>query len=163
MAGVVIRDIREEDTDFVFKLIGDLADHVGERKMFSLTLDDVRRDAFGPQRHFETLVAEADGRLAGISTWFYTYSTYVGKRCLFVNDLIVDQWARGYDVGRCLMARMATIAVANDCCRIDLHVHVENNARGFYKRIGMTENQEVPCMLRGDNLAAIARLDSSGI
>ena len=159
MAEVIIRDIREADTEFAFKLLRDLAEHVGELEHFGSVMEDVRRDAFGPNRLYETLIAEVDDKNAGLIIWFFTYSTYVGKRCLFVNDIIVEPWARGLDVGRRLMARMATVAAENDCARIDLHVHVENAARGFYKRIGMEQSEEVPCILRGQAMQDLAALD----
>ncbi len=156
MAQVSIREIREADVDAVFELLRDLAHHVGEGEKFDSSREDVRRDAFGPERHYATLVAEIDGRVAGLVVWFFTYTTYSGKRCLFVNDLIVADWARGYALGRRLMARVAAIAREHACARVDLHVHVDNDARGFYERIGMAQSNEVPYVLTGEALQALA-------
>ena len=154
-----MRDICEADVDFVFRLLRQLSHDVGASEEFDSVVEDVRRDALGPDPHYNTLVAEVDGRPAAIATWFFIYTTYKGKRCLHVNDLIVEDWARGHDLGRRLMARMSKIALAHDCARLDLHVHVDNAARGFYERIGMFQSDDLPYILRGPALGTLAEHD----
>lgn len=156
MADVTIRQAGDDDAPFMLDMFRMLAEHIGEQHLMTATLDDVRRDAFGPDRHYDTLIACADSAPVGLAVYFATYSTYAGAPCLFVNDLVVDPAARGLKVGRRLMAELAAIAIERNCCRLDLHVHHANEARGFYESIGMTMSEELPYIARGTALEQLA-------
>ena len=156
MVNVTIRPADESDAAFMLGMLQMLAEHVGEQHLMSATLDDIRRDGFGPDRHYDALVACADHRPVGLAVYFTTYSTYAGAPCLFVNDLIVDAQARGLNIGRRLMVELAGIAVQRKCCRLELHVHHGNEARGFYESIGMTVSDELPYVARGPALERLA-------
>lgn len=157
MNEITIRDASEADAPFMYDMFRRLAEHVGELEHFSSTLEDVKRDAYGDQRHYSALIAEVDGRPLGVSTYYFTYSTYAGRPCLFVLDLIVHEDARGRKLGAALVRRLAAIAVDRGCHRIDLHVHRHNDAIGFYEAIGMQQTVELPFVLSGDALIRMAR------
>ena len=97
---------------------------------------DVRRDAFGATRRFEVLIAEVDRKPAGFALFFPNYSTWEGKPGLYIEDIFVEESARGTGVGRRLIAAVAKIAHSRGCARIDLAVLHWNPARGFYHRLG---------------------------
>jgi GNAT superfamily N-acetyltransferase len=97
---------------------------------------DVRRDAFGATRRFEVLIAEVDRTPAGFALFFPNYSTWEGKPGLYIEDIFVEESARGTGVGRRLIAAVAKIAHSRGCARIDLAVLHWNPARGFYHRLG---------------------------
>lgn len=157
MVNVTIKPADERDAAFMLGMLQMLAEHVGEQHLMSATLDDIRRDGFGPDRHYDALIACADDRPVGLAVYFTTYSTYAGAPCLFVNDLVVDARARGLNIGRQLMVELAGIAVQRKCCRLELHVHHANEARGFYESIGMTVSDELPYVARGSALERLAR------
>ena len=156
-AEVTLRKGRREDSDFIFRMLRLLAEDVGETAEFESTAQDVRRDAFGARPCYETLIAEWQGRPAGLATYFFTYSTYKGRRCLYVNDLIVAPAARRANLGRILMAELSRLALAQSCCRLELKVLQDNKARRFYQRIGMLESGEVSCSLKGTALEQLAK------
>lgn len=156
MVDVTIRQAGDDDAPFMLDMFRMLAEHIGEQHLMMATLEDVRRDAFGPDRHYDTLIACADSAPVGLAVYFATYSTYAGAPCLFVNDLVVDPAARGLKVGKRLMMELAAIAVDRNCCRLDLHVHHANEARGFYESIGMTMSEELPYIARGAALELLA-------
>ncbi|MGI9414433.1 MAG: GNAT family N-acetyltransferase, partial [Hyphomicrobiales bacterium] len=89
MTSVAVRQAREDDAAFIFDMVRMLADHIGERHLLTATVEDIRRDGFGPDRHYDSLIALADDEPVGLAVYFSTYSTYSGAPCLFVNDLIV--------------------------------------------------------------------------
>lgn len=157
MSGVEIRTAREEDAGFVYDMVRSLAAHVGELEGFACTPEDVVRDGFGPDRHYESLIATVDEVALGLATYFFTYSTSKGRPCLFVLDLIVAPEARGKNLGRELMSALAEIAVAKNCCRVDLHVHNQNQAQEFYKAIGLHQTAELPFVLQGPAMLDLAR------
>ena len=156
MAEVILRVPAPDEAEVVHRLLRDLAEAVGELHHFTAAVEDVARDAFGSQRRYETLLALAEGRPAGLATWFLTYSTYKGRPAFYVNDLYVPPWARGLGVARRLMSELAGQALAADCCRLELRVLDGNPAQDFYGRIGLAANREVTYLAAGADLRALA-------
>ena len=152
-----LRFAREEDAPDVWRMLRALADEIGEGAEFVSRPEDVRRDAFGPKRRYDTLIATAGDEPAGLATFFETYSTYKGRPCLYVNDIYVAPMARRWRLGRYLMAEIARLALARDCCRVELKVLASNPARRFYQSIGMSESAELAYAIRDEALDRLAR------
>ena len=157
-AAVVVRPATPADAAVIVQLIRELAQYEREPlTSVKATEADIRRDGFGPQRRFESLVAEVDGRAAGFALFFHNYSTWEGRAGIYVEDIFVSEWARGRNIGRRLLAEIAVIAEARGCPRVDLSVLDWNPARAFYKRIGLVEMSEWrPYRLKREALAALA-------
>ena len=68
---------------------------------------------------FEVRLAEVDGHVVGYMVFFMTYSTFLGKPSLFIEDMFVVGDARGHGVGVALFDAAVAEALARDCCRID--------------------------------------------
>ena len=134
---------------------------MGEAEAFTSTVEDTRRDGFGPAPHYGSLIAELDGRPVGLLTHFPSYSTYKGRPCLHVNDLYVAPEARERGVARRLMARACRLALERDCCRVELKVLETNTARDFYESIGMGATAEVAYTIFDQALETLAREDRS--
>ena len=152
---VVIRPATLADAGTIVQLIRELA--VYEKEPLAnvkISEADVLRDGFGPERRFECLLVEIDGRAAGFALFFHDYSTWEGRAGLYVEDLYISEWARGTGVGRRLLAEVAALARARDCPRLDLSVLHWNPARAFYERLGFVEMVEWRrYRLTGDALA----------
>lgn len=159
MSAVTLRPAGEDDADAVFAMFRALAEAVGEAEALVSTVDDVRRDGFGPAPLYETLIAEVEGRPVGVLTLFPTYSTYKGRPCLHVNDLYVAPEARQRGVARRLMARVCRMALERNCCRVELKVLETNAARKFYVSVGMGATQEVAYTIRDRALIDLANED----
>ena len=97
-----------------------------------------------------------DGEPAGAALFHSRFSTWLGRPGLYLEDLFVVEEARGNDVGRRLMARLAAIAVERGWGRIDFHVLDWNPARKFYHRLGMGHLGE--WLRYGADEAALKRL-----
>ena len=156
MTEIVLRAGTASDAAEIYRMLKALAVDIGQGEAFTAALEDVRRDAFGPARRYETLIADVDGRPSGLVAYFLTYSTYKGRPCLFVNDLYVAPEARGLRLGRRLMAWICGEARARGCCRVELHVLHNVPARAFYERIGMTDSGERPYVISGPALDDLA-------
>jgi GNAT superfamily N-acetyltransferase len=87
-----------------------------------------------------------------------TYSTWTGRPSLYLEDLFVDDEARGQGVARALMMRLAQEAKARDCARMDWAVLDWNvDAMAFYERIGARRQTGwEPWRLHGEALDALA-------
>jgi GNAT superfamily N-acetyltransferase len=113
---------------------------------------------FGPEPQVFAFLAELDGRVVGLALWFLTYSTWTGRPSLYLEDLFVDEAARGRGIARALMARLAQETKARDCARMDWAVLDWNvDAMGFYETLGARRQTGwEPWRLHGDALDRLA-------
>jgi GNAT superfamily N-acetyltransferase len=128
-----------------------------ERLSASITNETLARDGFGPRPRFRVLLAEWDGRAAGYAFFFDYYSSFDG-RMIFLEDIFVRAQFRGKDLGRALFARLAAIALENDCHGVMFNVLDWNKAAiDFYRKLGaeFLDEWKTVC-LRGSALQAIA-------
>jgi GNAT superfamily N-acetyltransferase len=106
----------------------------------------LQADAFGPARRFELLVAEREtaseegapsGELVGYALYFMTYSTFLARPSLYLEDLFVLPSWRGRGVGAAFMRSLGREAVARGCGRFEWTVLDWNvRAQAFYESLG---------------------------
>ena len=154
MADTSIRAALPQDAETILSFIVGLAEFEHEpRETVRATVDTIRRDGFGDDRRFETLIAEQDGRAVGMALFFPHYSTWTGTPVLYLEDLYVRPDARGSGAGFALMTALAEIARDRGWKRLDLSVLDWNPARKFYEQLGMSHESEW----------LLYRLDEAGI
>jgi GNAT superfamily N-acetyltransferase len=139
---VSIRFATEDDCALILDFIRGLALYERAPEAVVATEEQLRQFGFGPQRHFEALIAELDGAPVGMALFHPRFSTWTGTPTVFLEDLYVAEVARGHGVGRRLMARLAAIALERGWGRIDFHVLDWNPARGFYRKLGFDHLEE---------------------
>jgi len=143
MAETSVRWATENDAALIVHFIRALAIFEKEPvEHVRITEADVHRDAFGPSRRFEVLIAEIDRKPVGFALFFPNYSTWEGKPGLYIEDIFVEESARKSGIGRKLIAAVAKIAESRRCARIDLAVLDWNPARGFYNRLGFRRAEQ---------------------
>lgn len=102
-----------------------------------VTEADLAATLFNDKPAAEVIIAYVGDDPAGFALFFHNYSTWLGKRGLFLEDLFVRPAARKHGVGYALFRELARIAVERDCGRIDWSVLKWNEmAISFYHRIG---------------------------
>jgi GNAT superfamily N-acetyltransferase len=102
---VPIRDARPDDLDEIVALIRELAAYERMEDEVVLEPDVVREHLFGTQPAAQVLIAE-DGepaRVAGFALWFPTFSTFLGRPGIWLEDLFVRPEHRGAGYGRALL------------------------------------------------------------
>ncbi|MFX7858317.1 GNAT family N-acetyltransferase, partial [Acinetobacter baumannii] len=83
------------------------------------------------------VIAEADGQPAGFALFFHNFSTFLGRRGLYLEDLYVRPAFRGRGLGLALMRHLARLAVERGCGRFEWSVLDWNTpAIAFYRRLG---------------------------
>jgi len=112
---------------------------------------------FGAGR-FSLFVAERAGELVGYALYFFTYSTFLAKPSLYLEDLFVHPNARGAGIGERFMRALAGEAVVRDCGRFEWTVLDWNvNAQKFYRRLGAEVMASWwTCRVTGDGLTQLA-------
>jgi GNAT superfamily N-acetyltransferase len=128
------------DVADVHALIAGLADYEGLTGICVATQDDLARALVGEQRCAEALIARPHGNAfvaAGFALFFHTYSTFLGRRTLWLEDLYVRPEYRRSGLGRQLLQTLAALAVERDCGRFEWAVLDWNvPAIEFYESLG---------------------------
>ena len=149
----------EKDIPVIRELILELAKY--ERALpgeAPVTEKDLADTLFGEQRAAEVLIAYFGDKPVGFALFFHNYSTWLGKRGIYLEDLFVRPAARKHGVGFALLRALAQIAVDRDCGRVDWSVLNWNElAITFYEQIGAKPMDEwTTFRLSGDDLNRIA-------
>ena len=126
-----------DDVPLIRALIAELAEYERLADAAVATDDGLRAQLFGAQPAAEVLIGEVDGQAAGFALFFHSFSTFLGRRGLYLEDLYVRPAHRGHGVGRRLMTHLAALAVERGCGRFEWSVLDWNApAIGFYRAIG---------------------------
>jgi GNAT superfamily N-acetyltransferase len=156
--GVRVVPVTRADVPVVLAFVRELATY--ERAPSAVTASEADLDAalFGPHPAAEALLAWVDDEPVGFALFFHNFSTWTGKRGLFLEDLYVRPQARGHGVGRALMAVLARLAADRECHRLEWIVLDWNApARAFYLAIGAhTLDDWTTCRLERAALHALA-------
>ena len=161
MAGarLAIRRGTARDLPVILALIRGLASYERLAHQMEATPARLRRHGFGRRPYFETLICRRGRIPVGFALYFYTYSTFLARPSLYLEDLFVLPEERGKGAGKALLRALAKIAVARGCGRMEWTVLDWNTPSiRFYKRIGARLHPEwVHARLKGAPLERLAR------
>ena len=155
---LTIRAATAADTAAILGFIRDLAAY--EKLSHEVVADEdrLRATLFGPRPAAEVLIAERAGAAVGFALFFQSYSTFLAKPGLYLEDLFVQPAARGAGVGSALLSALARIAVDRDYGRFEWSVLDWNEpAIRLYRSLGAASMDEWTVnRLTGAPLAALA-------
>jgi GNAT superfamily N-acetyltransferase len=135
--GFRIRRATRRDVPTILALIRGLADYEKLSHEVEATAERLRHHGFGPRRYFETLLCEREGEAIGFALYFYTYSTFLARPTLYLEDLFVRPDERGRGAGRALLGALATLARERGCGRMEWAVLDWNTPSiKFYEALG---------------------------
>jgi GNAT superfamily N-acetyltransferase len=133
---LILREATPADVPRIHAFIRALAEFEREPHAVLLTEADLLRDGFGPVPLFHCLLAEYHHAPAGFALYFSTYSTWTGPG-VHLEDLFVHPDFRGKGIGKALITRVAAIAHAQGCHRMQWNVLDWNTpAIDFYDSLG---------------------------
>jgi GNAT superfamily N-acetyltransferase len=137
MPELTITQATPADIPLIGQLIRELATYEREPESATATDADLRAALFSDRPAAEVLLARVDGDAVGFALFFHNFSTWTGRRGLYLEDLFVRPSARGLGAGRVLLETLARIAKERGCARMEWAVLDWNDlAIGFYQRIG---------------------------
>jgi GNAT superfamily N-acetyltransferase len=132
-----IRPAAEVDVPLILTFIRELADFERLSHEVVATEEALRDSLFGERRFAEVLLGYRSGVPAGFALFFHTFSTFLGKPGIYLEDLYVRPEFRGAGMGRALLVHLARLAKERNCGRLEWSVLDWNDpAIGFYKGIG---------------------------
>ena len=123
------------------------------------TAERIRRHGFGRPRYFETLICRHGRTPIGFALYYFTYSTFLGRPTLYLEDLFVLAEARGNGAGRALLRALAKVAMRRGCGRMEWTVLDWNTSSiRFYRKLGAKLRREwILTRLTGAPLRRLAR------
>jgi GNAT superfamily N-acetyltransferase len=125
------------DVPTLLTLIGELAEFERLAHELAVTPASLEEALFGLRPVAEAVVARVDGEVAGFAVFFRSFSTFVGREGLFLEDLYVRPAYRGRGIGRGLLGHVAGIAADRGCGRMEWSVlNWNRRAVGFYEALG---------------------------
>jgi GNAT superfamily N-acetyltransferase len=156
---VEIRPAEPADVPVIAELIWQLARFEKLEKEVVLTEELLKAGLFGNRPYAEAVLAEEGGEPIGFALFFHTFSTFLARPGLYLEDLFVLPEHRGRGVGRALLGHLARLAVERRCGRLEWAVlNWNKEAIRFYERLGAHPNSEwTVYRLAGEALQTLAR------
>jgi len=126
-----------DDVPEIFVLIKELADYERLLDEVVVTEKQLGETLFGENSNVEVLLAYDENQILGFALYFQTYSTFLGRQGIYLEDLFVREFARGKGIGQALLQRIAKCVMEMGGGRLEWSVLDWNeSAISFYKKIG---------------------------
>ena len=153
----IIRRATEADAEAIHGLVLDLAESIGLTHKVASSAHDIRSHGFGPEVAFEALIADWNGTAVGLCLFFESFSSWDGRRGVYVQDIFVSEAVRGLGLGRRLLAEAAALSAARGGSYLRLAVDSGNvAAHAFYEHVGLRRAAEERIyQARDDDFAAL--------
>ena len=126
-----------EDVSEIFVLIKELADYERLLDQVIATEELLEETLFGENSNVEVLLACDENQILGFALYFRTFSTFLGRPGIYLEDLFVREFARGRGIGESLLRRIAMSTLEMGGGRLEWAVLDWNKpAISFYKKMG---------------------------
>ena len=160
---ITLRNAVKTDIPDILSLIKELALYERAPLEVTITAQDLEQDGFGENPIFYAIMADADGAVAGMAFYYFSYSTWKGK-CMYLEDIIVKEHLRGNNIGTILFEKMIEIAQQNKVKRLHWQVLDWNEpAINFYKKYdAVLDNTWVNGKLTDEQLQKMQLLTTNG-
>jgi len=134
---IEIRRATAHDAPLLLRFIHALAVYERQPEAVKVTEDVLRAQLSASQPPFECLIAEAEAAPAGFALFFTSYSTWLGKPGIWLEDLFVLPEVRRQGLGTALLRRLGELAAERGCGRLEWSVLDWNQpAIDFYASLG---------------------------
>lgn len=150
--------VGEEQAELLFRMIEQMAAYEKEEDEVFTTPEKIRNTICNG-RYARAVIAYLGEEAAAYAIYYFTYSSYLGKPTLYIEDVFVEPACRGTGLGGRMMAHLAGLAVEAGCERMDWTCLAWNqSAIEFYSHIGGEHQRErLYFRAQGEALQALAR------
>ena len=136
-ADFALRPATPADCDDLHRLIVALAEYEKLTHLVEGSAEGLRTALFGARPSCEAVIAERHGRAVGFALYFTTFSTFLCRPGLYLEDVFVEPEHRGAGIGKALLRHLARIAAERGCGRFEWRVLDWNTPSiRFYESLG---------------------------
>jgi GNAT superfamily N-acetyltransferase len=140
---LTVREAKAGDGETLFQFVMELAEYEKLAHCVVATAADIEARLTAANTKLFGLIVEDNGTPIGMALYFYNFSTFRGRHGIYIEDLYVKPESRGTGAGKLMLQKLAAIAKANDCARIEWWVLDWNApAIAFYKKLGAVPMDE---------------------
>ncbi len=137
-----IRKAKREDAKTIFDFIKGLAEYEKMSDQVECSASDIEHTIFD-EHQAEVIIGEENGIPVGFALYFFNYSTFKGRRGLYLEDLFVISQMRGKGYGQTLLLELVKIASDKGCARMEWCCLDWNTPSiEFYKSLGAVPMDE---------------------
>lgn len=148
-----IRKAKPEDNGLIFKFIKDLAQYENMEDCVETT-EEMLFDSLFVKNAAEVLIAQENGEPVGYALYFFNFSTFSGRRGLYLEDLYISPEYRAKGYGKAIFVYLAQLAGEAGCARMEwVCLDWNTPSQRFYRSIGAQQQSQW----------IIHRLDKDGI
>jgi GNAT superfamily N-acetyltransferase len=134
---IIIAPVTPAEVPKLLELIRELARFERLEHEVESTAELLHASLFGPQPVAGALFARCDGEVAGYAIYFFTFSSFVGRAGIWLEDVYVRPQFRKRGLGRRLIEAVAQIGVDRGCRRFEwLALNWNEGALEFYRGLG---------------------------
>lgn len=142
-ANITIKKATPADVPLIYQFIKELAEFEKRLHEVVATEELLHQTLFGGHQHAETVIAYLGDIPVGFALYFYTYSTFLGRPGIYLEDVYVQPAYRNQGFGMTLLAYLARVAKDEGCHRLEWSVLTWNkDAIRFYERLGAVVQDE---------------------
>lgn len=151
-AAVSLRPARLTDVPDILAMIRELAAFENLEDELEVTAASLEESLFGPHPAAAAIVALIGAEPVGYAIYYHTFSSFVGRPGIFLDDIYVRPAHRQQGIGRALLEHVANIGVERGCGRFEwIALRWNENALRLYKRLGAHVLDEWVLLRMGDH------------
>ncbi len=155
---ITIRDAVVSDAQTILDFIIELAIYEKAEDEVKTNVKEIQESIFKENSTVKALICEQNGVAIGYAVYFYNYSTWLGKKGIYLEDLYVSESRRGVGAGKTMLKYLAKKAVSENCGRFEWSCLDWNTpSREFYESFGARSQEEwISYRLEGEFLTIFA-------
>jgi GNAT superfamily N-acetyltransferase len=155
-----IQAVSRSDLSIIVELVRALAVYEKLEHLMVSTEADFERELFGDDARIECVIASEGETPVGFALFFHNFSTFLGRKGLYLEDVFVKPEFRGKGYGKGLLVHLAKLAVERNCGRFEWSVLDWNTPSiKFYEAMGATVLPDWRIVrVTGDKLNEMAKL-----
>lgn len=158
LSNLTLEIATEQDTPLIFSFIKELAEYERLAHEVIATEEIIKETLFGKRAYAEVVIARWDSKPVGYALFFHSFSTFLGRPGIYLEDLFVRPSMRGKGIGKALLVYLAQLAKERKCGRLEWAVlNWNESAINFYKSLGAKPmNEWTVYRLIGETLDKLA-------
>ena len=158
MSEITISKAKREEADKVLHFIKELARYERMRKYVKATVEDIEKNIFDDKRA-NVIFVRKDGEPIGFAIYFYSFSTFLARPTLHLEDFFIDDKERGHGIGKEVLKFLARKAIERGCLRFEWTCLEWNKPSiRFYENLGAKPLRGwIPFRMDGKELEEFAK------